>query len=250
MFHRFFTLNVWVVAILSVIGARDLSDQASPPKIIKTVAPYFDIQTVALLAPGFNSTTMTAIPGNAILDVEISNDGKVLSSRFIGGHPYLMTVTKTAVNQWVFEPVVDSSEIRKVKIRFDYNYEPIVEISPYKITLDVKYDCPNKLEIVKPAKPPVPKISEKRCKVHGQHLRVEEVVIAYGLMGYKKGFLKAEEKYFPNDNLYIGGGCVINTRQYGKCEIPTPKFGEISYCQKCRTAATKWEKAHKNARFE
>jgi Gram-negative bacterial TonB protein C-terminal len=240
MIYRFVLMNLLLLALLPAIGVRNFTHNSHTvsPKLIQTVPPFFDSKIV-----------ISATPGTATFNVEISSEGSVLSSKFVGGHPLLMESTKAAINQWKFEPVAENSEARKIQLRFFYEPEPQVRVYPYGITLDVKYECPNKTEAENFVPPSIFKESEEQCEVHKQRLRVEMVRIGYGLMMYKKGYLKAQRKYFPNASFSIDGGCVITTRQYGKCEIPPPQFGEVSYCQKCREASAKWNREHKHVKF-
>lgn len=248
MIYRFAVISLLLLATSPMLITRDedWNNQSPPPKLVHTVPPFFDTKITLIMASGFSRS---AIPGFADVDVEISNDGKVLSGRFVGGHPLLMASTKAAISQWKFEPIAEGAETRKVQLRFFYNEGASVKISPYEITLDVKYECPSKDDVEKFEVSQSFKLTKNQCEVHKRSLGVETVKIIYGMMGYRKGFWKAHEKDFPHDNFYIGGGCVIVNRQYGKCEIPAPQFGEVSYCQKCREASANWERQHKHAKF-
>jgi hypothetical protein len=249
MAYRFIMMNLLLLVLLPTMDVSDLglSNQSSSPKLLHTVPPFFDVKTVLVVAPG---SSRWAIPGFVNLDTEISYEGRVLSSRFVGGNPLLMASTKAAVSQWKFEPVAEGTETRKIQLRFFYDEEARVKISPYEITLEVKYQCPSKDEIEKFESSKRFRITKEQCEVHKQPLRVETVEIVYGLAVFRKGFWKAHDKHFPNDNFDIGGGCVMWTRQYGNCAIPPPQFGEVSFCQKCRETSARWQKQHKHAKFE
>lgn len=240
MIYRFIVVSLILMSFLPKTGVSNLglNNQSSAPKLLHSESPFLNSEGV-----------LASMPGTATFDVEISNDGTVRSSKFVGGHPFFAAPTKAAIELWKFESTTKNTETRKIQLRFFYDYEPQVRVYPYGITLDVNYECPNKNEAEKFVPPPIFKESEEQCEVHKQRLRVEMVRIGYGLMMYKKGYLKAQRKYFPNDNFSIDGGCVITTRQYGKCEIPPPQFGEISYCQKCREASAKWNREHKHVKF-
>ena len=253
MVYRSVVMNLLLLALLSTMNAGNLS-QSNPlplPKLIHTVSPFFDAQTVLATASGFSRA---AIPGFVNLDVEISNEGKILSTKYVGGQPFLMIhlmeSTKAAISQWRFESVPEGDKTRKVQLRLFYDETGHVKVSPYEITLDINYDCPSKDAIDQFASTRRFTLSEKQCEVHKQLLRSEKVKIVYGLLGYRKGFWKAHEKYFPHDNFYIDGGCVVESRYYGKCIIPAPEFGEISYCPKCRATSDRWDRQHKHVKFE
>ena len=253
MVYRFVAMNLLLLALFPIFGATHPSqdNQATLPKLIHTVSPFLDTKTVLAIAPGL---FRSAIPGFVNLDVKLDNNGNVIFSRYVGGSSFLMIhlmeSTKAAVSQWRFESVPEGAKTRNVQLRLFYDETGHVKISPYGVVLEIRYDCPNKDTVENFDTSRRYAEAKRRCEVHKQPLRTERVRIVYGLMGYRKGFWKAHEKYFPNDNFYIGGGCVEENRRFWKCEMPASQFGEVSFCQKCRVASAKWERQHKQVKFE
>ncbi len=211
-----------------------VNSQSSPPQLIHAVPPFINSKVVMLATPGF-----------ANLKIEIDTIGKVISSHFNSGHPLLMAASKDALSQWQFEVQKNSIDVRTLEV---YSRDAKVKISPYDISLDVSYECPNENQSALPVSDTRQEI-KVQCKVHKKLLKREIVDVVYGLQSYRRGFLKAQERYFPNDNFYFGGGCVIMTDTYGRCEMGPAKFAIASFCQKCRAASKNWVKRHKNTPF-
>lgn len=125
MAYRSVVMNLLVLVLLSTMNAGNLgqSNQIPLPKLIHTVSPFLDVQTVLAIASGFSRST---IPGFVNLDVEISNEGKILSSTYVGGQPFLMIhlmeSTKAAISQWRFESAPEGDKKRKIQLRLFFDY--------------------------------------------------------------------------------------------------------------------------------
>lgn len=76
-----------------------------------------------------------------------------------------------------------------------------------------------------------------KCEVHGTLLKVEDVKIAYGLIGFPAGYYQAQQRNFPHARSTVMGGCVISPS--------SPKFQTVKYCPRCRAAEKRWSDAHK-----
>jgi hypothetical protein len=66
------------------------------------------------------------------------------------------------------------------------------------------------------------------CKVHNIKLMSDRVPIAYGFPGESREY---RQKYFPNANSSVGGGCIPDI---------TKPSAWVSYCPECRKAEKKY----------
>jgi hypothetical protein len=73
-----------------------------------------------------------------------------------------------------------------------------------------------------------------RCKVHREIMREDTVPIIYGLMSSESAAAKATVRLFPNANLSVSAGCLVENAQLAK----------VLYCTKCRSAAVDWKRLH------
>ena len=78
----------------------------------------------------------------------------------------------------------------------------------------------------------------RRCRVHDEVLRAEDVPIRYGLVRLQEGYLKAQKKMFPNSHAFVLGGCLADPA--------LPSVRRVTFCAECREAERKWEQAHAN----
>ena len=175
------------------------------------------------------------VSGRVVIDLDIAPDGAVISTRFVEGHSLLRKATEEALLRWRF---ARSNVSRKLRLTFVY---PVIEprktlsvlVLPYRMELESKFEAPPDTVSYIPSDF---EEGKTRCEVHGDLLHKDKVEIAYGLVGFKVGYIEAQEKLFPNSNKLYYGGCVITDE--------SPKYAEVLYCPKCRRAESKWSKAH------
>jgi TonB family protein len=213
-------------------------------------------RVIEMKAPAYPriAQTIHAI-GTVKIEVEIDKEGSVVSAHAISGHPLLQAVSVQAARNWKFEPDQQNS---KVILLFDFFDGDSAEalsagdrcrdsfsvVDPYHI----KVFGYTKVEASSDVEDYVPKDLEGTlCKVHRQVLRRDRVDIAYGLMGFKPGYEKAEKKFFPNANSKVYGGCVLSTTRdpcTGQEVQLSPKYAEVLFCPACRRAKERWSKSH------
>jgi len=191
--------------------------------------------------------------GTVVVEVEITADGKVNEARVISGHPLLGIASRKASLTWRFE--LASELLRKTKLTFDFFIPELLNSKTESTALDpyhfrISAGCES--QPVSDTVSYVPATSEHtRCKRHGEELQKDKVEIIYGLVGFRKGYLEAEEKFFPNANSKVFGGCVITEEVScdGTRVQASPKYAEVLYCSKCRKARSEWSRKHSNAPF-
>ncbi|HYE73215.1 MAG TPA: energy transducer TonB [Blastocatellia bacterium] len=228
--------------ISSVVSSYVQVEPQSLPEVILTVAPKIK-RAAALVHTG----------GDVKIEATIDAEGKVKATKVLSGHPWLHQSTIESVSQWRFSTSTRVIEDRTITLTFQYPLlrpaiEPVV-VQPYGIKLKPSFDCPVYSDTADYLPSNFEQLS-KKCRVHGTFLKGDKVPIIYGLLEYRKGYFEAQLRFFPNENTFVSGGCLIITEEedgYGSCKRPEPKFGVVAYCQKCRLAASKWRKQHKAA---
>lgn len=195
--------------------------------------------------------------GAVVVSLEIDFRGIVVSSRPISGHPLLLAASRRAASSWRFEASVDQSQKRNLLLKFDFvspgeakrcsDADAYEVITPYYLRVYAQFSRPQETisEITNESEP-------GSCPVHHASLLKDKVEIEYGLIAFKKGYLSAEEKYFPYANTREFGGCIIETEIdpcAGKSIQTSPRFAEVLYCKKCRIAKAEWLKNHKKTRY-
>jgi hypothetical protein len=83
-------------------------------------------------------------------------------------------------------------------------------------------------------------VQYKKCEVHNEWMKVDEIPIAYGLPSYDKKYTEARDKLFPNANTYSCGVCCVSP--------DSPEKEKALYCESCRKAKIEWEKKHKKSK--
>jgi hypothetical protein len=180
----------------------------------------------------------------------IDADGKAISARATEGHPILQRATEQAVLQWRFAPAIEPSRVIRLTFIYpeiSYGGSPSISVLPYRIELEVtlpEYLKPPQTESHIPADWTPGK---DRCWIHGAVLKEGRVEILYGLLGFRKGYQKAQVRLFPNAHTEVYGGCVIMTDAVTG-EV-TPKFADVLYCSKCRIAEKKWGHRNRHRKF-
>ena len=99
---------LWLILLMEAVSVPCVFSQVETNrKAVKTVKPEYPA-----LADKMHIT------GSVKLAVIISPDGKVKSTRVVGGHPLLIPAATAAAKRWQFEP--DSKETSQViEFKFD-----------------------------------------------------------------------------------------------------------------------------------
>lgn len=234
-------LLAFVLPLFSCFVAPALvrSQNEARPSVVTSHAPLYP-----------SVASLIHASGKVFVDVSIAADGRVTSATARGSaHPVLRSASEEASMNWRFEPASQGAQERWVVLTFDFipdtscNPRPVFR-TPYDAEVRPTVDTYNAsdTEDERPSD-----ASSRRCPVHRLRLKEDKVEIAYGLMGYKPGYLEAEKKLFPYANTNVGGGCVIDMAQNlctGKEVQMSPKFALVLYCPKCRAAQKRWSDAH------
>ncbi|HEY0350372.1 MAG TPA: energy transducer TonB [Pyrinomonadaceae bacterium] len=211
------------------------AEQNENPKVVDAKAPEYP--SIALVAHA---------SGRVLLEVEIDSNGSVLTSRFISGHPLLILFSRKAALGWRFEP--SSQVVRKVRLEFDFDIDAsrcnlVKTITPYHL-------------LIAPTPPPetlsyIRDDGKTDCEVHRTRLIRDRVQIIYGLVDQPKPYQRAEQKFFPNANSEIFGGCLVETETCDGVERQwSAKYADVLYCPKCRRTQQQWVKKHPPKRTE
>lgn len=243
--RRCSTLLLFLAALLPAptgltAPRQQATEDSDQPKVISAEIPEYP---AILLA--------ARICGSVKVEVKIDAQGTVLLARALGGHPLLYKKSEEASLKWRFEPAAVGEGIRTLLLAFDFDCssEPVckkahVFVSPYHVRISYVYVPSAASETISY----LPDDAEgKRCPVHRAPLKRDKVEIRYGLISFKEGYLKAEEKSFPYANTADYGGCVINveTNPCNGTEVQTsPKYAEVLYCEMCRLAQKRWVRSH------
>jgi TonB family protein len=92
---------VMCLALPPAILSQDTGADASKRKVRAKVAPVYP-----------NLAKKLNVEGKVKVEVTITADGRVKTTRIVGGSPLLSTAATDAVKQWKFEPAAkDSTEI-------------------------------------------------------------------------------------------------------------------------------------------
>ncbi|MDQ2856159.1 MAG: energy transducer TonB [Acidobacteriota bacterium] len=236
---RSFALVIVVFGFGSSLPGYQTQKSPETPSVLEAKAPTYPRQALFVHAMG-----------TVKVDVQIDRGGKVASARVASGHPLLGSPAREAALEWRFEPSATGESNRTATLTFDFLAEPEVcgelhsAVSPYHLQIyppqqlsqgpTIENDVP-------------PQLVGTLCKIHRAPLQKDTVRIQYGLMSFKPGYWKAEEKLFPNDNSVAYGGCVLETQIdicTGKEIQLSPKYADVLFCSACRLAALKWSKSH------
>jgi TonB family protein len=210
--------------------------ETESPKVIETTFPVY---------PPIASAAHAS--GTVVVDIEIDQDGKVASAKVSRGHPLLAGVSRNAALSWRFEA---ATGIRKVSLTFDFDASSCrgsnTTVSPYHLRIEpapIVYRPPDTVSYIPPDS------AEIMCPLHKTRLQRDRVEIVYGLIGFQRGYEKAQKKLFPEANSEVFGGCVIETQINcdGTQIQSSPKYAEVLFCAKCRRAQAEWNRKHRPA---
>jgi TonB family protein len=175
------------------------------------------------------------ITGTVEVDLTVDFDGKVQSTRLLNGHPLLAGASEEAASLWRFERTQETGA-RVVRVWLVYKLVQTETESEETIS---SFFPPNRIEIAKRLPGVVSylpsRLGESKdftCKVHRETMGEDTVPIIYGLMNSNGAAFKARERLFPNANLSVPGGCLVESA----------RFAKVLYCAKCRSAAVDWQK--------
>lgn len=236
-----FALAVIIVTVPAIrYQAQASAGTETEPKVVHAEMPVYPALGHSLSAAGAVKIT-----------VEIAQDGQVIAAKIVSGHPVLRAATLEAAQKWLFE-TSDEIALRQAELVFEFTL-------PHEIGCQAQAVTPYHFKIPVPFRSPIqetvsylPADSDgQRCEVHGVLLRRDKVDIVYGLLRYKPGYWRAQQRHFPNANSWVGGGC-------GIVEIVNPctgetfhtKYAEVLYCPRCRRAETRWRDSPHIARKE
>jgi len=176
------------------------------------------------------------ITGTVEVDVTVDLDGKVQSTRLLNGHPLLAAASEKAASSWRFDRAQDSRTTRMVRVWLVYK---LVQTDTEGEETISSFFPPNRIEIAKRLPGVVSylpsRLGESKdftCRIHRETMREDIVPIVYGLMNSDGAASKARERLFPNANLSVSGGCLVESA----------RFAKVLYCAKCRSAAADWKK--------
>jgi len=177
------------------------------------------------------------ITGTVEVDLTVDLNGKVQSTRLVNGHPLLAGASETAASLWRFERTQDTKR-RMVRVWLVYKLQQTDTEGEETIS---SFFPPNRVEIAKRLPGVVSylpsRLGESKdftCKVHRETMREDTVPIVYGLMNSDGAAFKARERLFPNANLSVSGGCLVESA----------RFAKVLYCGKCRSAPADWKRRH------
>lgn len=241
MYSRLFSslLFTTLLAIGSPFSTVEGPQGNDNPKVIETKVPVYPMIALAARASG-----------TVVVDVQIDSDGKVSSAKVNQGHPLLSGASRNAAIHWRFESDAKGEGNRRVSLMFDFVLPSVpgkcaggsTTISAYHLQIEspIIQQPPDTISYVPPDS------KEKHCPVHGSLLLRDRVEIAYGLIGLKPGYAEAEKRLFPEANLEVLGGCVVETQiNCDGTQLQTsPKYAEVLYCPACRRAQARWLKTH------
>jgi TonB family protein len=176
------------------------------------------------------------ITGTVEVDLTVDLDGKVQSTRLVNGHPLLAGASEKAATLWRFERTQDTRTTRIVRVWLVYK---LVQTDTEGEETISSFLPPNRIEIAKRLPGVVSylpsRLGESKdftCRIHRETMREDTVPIIYGLTNSDSAAFKARERLFPNANLSVSGGCLVESA----------RFAKVLYCAKCRSAAADWKK--------
>lgn len=113
--HRMNTVSLIILCLAGCLPVLAVLPQSSTeqPAVITAVAPVFPPMAVA-------SNTS----GKAVIEVEVSATGEVISTRVIEGHPLFRQTTnfmEPVAKRWQFAPAANGSDVRHAKLTFIFS---------------------------------------------------------------------------------------------------------------------------------
>ncbi|MCI0392885.1 MAG: energy transducer TonB [Acidobacteria bacterium] len=206
------------------------------------------------------------VQGEVVVSVSVNAQGDVIAAQALEGHVLLRKAVESAALKWKFNSLSEKSSTRSGKITFSFKIK--LEAAG-EVKDDAIFTAPGHLELIHkiPTIIPIQKVAgrmpEENCSLHGERMQLGLANIRYGLpvaeirypndlahiwqnIGKKirrrNSYDEAVRKYFPESNLWVGGGC----------EVGVEKKAETLFCQSCRNEELMWRKKHpgKGAGFD
>jgi hypothetical protein len=81
-----------------------------------------------------------------------------------------------------------------------------------------------------------PRIIDGRCTLHNELLIDQTLPIAYGLPHFKDNYYELREKFFPNYQPFVLGGCLVMPAN--------PKEETVKICPVCKEAYERLKEQH------
>ena len=226
-------LCVLVFALATLVTAPSLKGiQDGTPTLIQAMPTYVE-------APSYPPLAYRArIAGTVIVDLTLDLSGKVQSTRVVDGHPLLAAMSEKTASLWQFAVSEQTGITRLVRVWLVYK---LVQTDIDGEETKSSFFPPNRVEIAKQLPGIVSYLpyhlggsKDFTCKVHREIMREDTVPITYGLINSEAADSKVREKVFPNANLSVSGGCLIESA----------RFAKVLHCPKCRSAAAEWKRGH------
>jgi TonB family protein len=223
--------------ITLILFALQIFAQETEPKVVKAFAP--EKYPPAALA--------VRASGEVKVQVEVDNNGIVVSAKTTGGHPLLQPISINTAKKWKFSSQTDSTNSRHVTLTFNFDYvtkaDKIIDkgVTGKEFSYVSSFVRPYQMNFTQIETPLIPiiellprtdgKLEDKYCELHKVKMETEIVDADCHLLHQTKGFFEAKRKLFPNINYIV----------YGVCDLPTQKQ-EVYYCDKCRKAHDNWKR--------
>jgi TonB family protein len=220
-----------------------------------------ELTVVSTSAPAYPPIARAAnVQGEVIVSLTVNAQGDVIAALALEGHVLLRKAAESAALKWKFNSLSQTSNTRVGQITFSFKFEleEAVEVKD-----DITFTPPGRLELIYkiPTIRPIHKVDgripEETCQMHGERMQLGLANVLYGLpesvivypndlahiwqnihrkIRRRFSYDEAARKYFPESNLWVGGGC----------EVGVEKKAEALVCQSCRNAELNWRKKHPN----
>ena len=226
-------LCVLIFALAILITSTSLKGiQEGTPTLHQAMPTYVEAPSYPPLA------YKTRITGTVIVDLTLDLSGKVQSTRVVDGHPLLAAMSEKTASLWRFAATEETGTTRVVRVWLVYK---IVQTDSDGEETISSFFPPNRIEIALQLPGIVSylphRLGESKdftCKIHRETMREDTVPIIYGLKDTEDVASRVRERLFPNANLSVSGGCLVESA----------RFAKVLYCPKCRAAAADWKRRH------
>lgn len=246
----------WIFLVLlgqtTQLVPESLSDGAPQISVISTSAPQYP-----------PSALLTRTKGTVFVDLIIDSEGKVVSAKAVVGPPLLRYSAEAAARLWRFQTVASDINNRHAQLAFIFDIvfdESTQTKDEGSFIPPSKFALTRRIATISPLSRVAGRLSEERCPLHGEKLKLDVVPIMYGLpaaelrhnnvdivslmhnawrkLTYRESYFEAERVRFPKSQKQAYGGCMAGDE----------RKAEVLYCQRCRDIETKWRKKHPKSR--
>ncbi|MFN0140547.1 MAG: energy transducer TonB [Pyrinomonadaceae bacterium] len=105
---------LWCFALICMSGmslAQKIEGkQVETLSVVRAVAPQYPAIAAA-----------TRIEGEVVVEIKISSDGSVFSTKVISGHKRLIDASEKAAKQWKFSALTQGQKEKVLELRFSYS---------------------------------------------------------------------------------------------------------------------------------